>query len=102
MKESRLDVLEQSHEPEIHMQLLMTVKQRKPRIVGDEIDFHFLIAAKHHYILHHAGSWLPGYSSQFETVAMKVDWMDVIACIPHAQPVSLAFPYAKHGLHAIF
>ncbi len=45
---SGLGVLEQSHEPEIQVQLLMTMEQRKPGIIRDEINFNFLITPNHY------------------------------------------------------
>ena len=56
VKNSGLGVLEQSHEPKIHVQLLMTVEERKSGVIGDKINFNFLIASYHHHILHYAGS----------------------------------------------
>src|SRR5579872_2702006 len=44
-------IIEQRHEAEIHMKLLMAVKQSLAGIVGHEIDFHFLITAEHDHIL---------------------------------------------------
>jgi hypothetical protein len=38
------------------MQLLMTMKERTPRIVRYEIKLQFLEAAKHHHILDHSGA----------------------------------------------
>jgi hypothetical protein len=40
----RSNVVEQSHKTEVHMQLLMTVKQSHTRIVGHEVHFCFLVA----------------------------------------------------------
>lgn len=39
------DVIEQRHEPEVHVKLLVAVEQRQSWIVGDEVDFCLLIAA---------------------------------------------------------
>jgi hypothetical protein len=47
----RFLIVEQCHEPEIHMKLLVTVKQRQAGIVGNEVDVGFLIAAKHDDVL---------------------------------------------------
>ena len=60
-----LDVVEQRHEAKIHMELLMTMKQRKPGLVRREINVYFLIAADHHHIFHHSGHRLAGI---FESV----------------------------------
>src|ERR1017187_5683434 len=46
---------------------------------GHEIDFHLLVAAEHDHILEDTGCSLPGHTRQLETVAVKVDGMDVVA-----------------------
>ena len=48
----------------------MAVEQGQARIVGDEIEFHFLKTAEHHYVLDHAGGRLAADAHKFETVAM--------------------------------
>src|SRR5207249_8157268 len=46
-RKQSLHIVEQAHESEIHVQLLMTMKQCQPRIVRHKIHFHFLISANH-------------------------------------------------------
>src|SRR5271165_3327642 len=53
MSKQRLHVIKQRHEAEIHMQLLMTVKQGQAGIVGDEIYLGFLISAQHDDVFDH-------------------------------------------------
>src|SRR5271157_921402 len=96
-----LDVFEQGHEAEIHMQLLMTVEQREAGIIRHKVDLHLLVAADHDNILDDTGRWLPSHTCQFETVTMKVDRMDVVAGVAHAQPVPFAVTYAKHWMHRL-
>jgi hypothetical protein len=45
-------VLDQLHEPIVHVQLLVTVPQSVSRIVGDEIDFHGVEGHYIDYVLH--------------------------------------------------
>lgn len=40
-------VIEESHKPEIHMELLVAVEEGQTRVVGNEIHFRFLVAAEH-------------------------------------------------------
>src|SRR5664280_1046892 len=89
----RLRVVEQRHKSEVHMQLLMAVKQRPARIVGHKVDFDLLVSTHHDNILHDPGRRLSGYAGQFETVAMQMHGMDVVAGVAHAQPI--AFPLAQ-------
>src|ERR1035441_9977771 len=45
-----LNVIEQGHKPEVHVQLLVAVKQSEPWICVDKIDLDFLVPAHHHNI----------------------------------------------------
>ena len=85
-----LDVVEECHESEIHVKLLMTMKESHAGIVRDEIEGNFLIAAKHDYIFRHACGGLAHDASQFESVAMQVDGVQVVALIAHVDAVALA------------
>ena len=42
-----LDIIEQRHEAEVHVKLLMAVEQGQTRIVSNEIHFCFLVASQH-------------------------------------------------------
>src|SRR5882724_10680346 len=79
----------------------MTMKQRKPGVVRREINLDFLIAADHHDIFHNARSHLAAYLSQFETVAMQMDRMNIVTCVLHAKTVTPAFLHRPHGLHVL-
>ncbi len=54
VSKQRLHVIKQRHEAEIHMQLLVAMKQRQAGIVGDEIYLRFLVSAQHHDIFDHS------------------------------------------------
>ena len=88
-------VVEQSHEPKIHVQLLMAVEQREPRIVRRKIYFDFLISAQHHDILHHASGRLAGELGEFEAVPVKMDGMNIVAGIAHTKTVAPALLQVK-------
>src|ERR1700676_1521042 len=49
------DQVEQVHEDEIHVQLLVAVKQREARLIGGEINVHAAKAANQNNILFHPG-----------------------------------------------
>ena len=51
---AHLGILKERHEPKIHVQLLVTMKQRVPRTVGYKVYFYFLVSAEHHDILNDA------------------------------------------------
>src|SRR6266478_1216382 len=86
------DVVEKTHEPVIHVQLLVTVEQRQPGIVRCEVYFDFLIAADHHNVLQHARCRLTCKPSQLEAVPVKMNRMDVVASIAHVQTIAAALP----------
>src|SRR5579872_4318614 len=85
-----LHVIEQGHEAEIHVQLLMTVEQGFARIVGHEIDFYLLIAAEHDDILDDTRRRLAREAGQLETVAVQMNGMYVVAGVAHLQPIASA------------
>src|ERR1700736_1738186 len=94
-----IDVVEQCHKAKIHMQLLMAMKQRESRIVCGEVDFHFLVAAYHDHVLHDAGQRFSRNLGEFEAVPVQMDWMDVVAGIPHPQAVALTLAEMVGGDH---
>jgi hypothetical protein len=84
-----LGIIEQRHESEVHVQLLMTVEQGSAGIVGDKVDLHFLISAKHDDILDNPGRRLSGDAREFEAMTMQMHGVNVVAGIAHAQPIAL-------------
>lgn len=50
----RLDVVEEAHEAEIHMQLLVAVEKGHAGVVRDNVYLGFLVAAKHDHVFHEA------------------------------------------------
>jgi hypothetical protein len=83
-----LDVFEERHEAEVHVQLLVAVEQRQPRIVGNKLKLEFLKSAEHDHIFHDAGRWLTADAHQFEAVPMQVQWMNVVTGISELQAVT--------------
>jgi hypothetical protein len=65
--------IEQGHETEIHVQLLMAVKQGEAGIIGNEVDLDFLVSAYRDHIFHHPLSWLAGDAGQFKL--WRCRWM---------------------------
>jgi hypothetical protein len=77
----RLDGVQQRHEPEVHVQLLMTVKQGQAGLVGGEVDVDRLITADHGNVFAHSGGGSPGDVRDFERVAVQVDGVDVVCAV---------------------
>ena len=65
-----LHIAEQRHESEIHVQLLVAVKQGPSWIVGDEVEGKLLKAAQHDDVLDHTGGCLAADVREFKAVAM--------------------------------
>ena len=84
-----LGVVEQGHEAEVHVELLVAVEEGEAGIVGEEFDFGFLVAAKHDNVFQDAGGGLAGDADKFETMAMEMDGVDVVALIAEADAVTL-------------
>ena len=61
-----LDVIEERHEAEVHVQLLVAVEEREAGVVSGEDDLGLLVATYHDDILKDAGSGLSGDLGQLE------------------------------------
>jgi hypothetical protein len=85
-------VIEQRHETEIHVQLLMTMEQRKTGIVGHEVDFINLIAAQHDDVFQDTRRGSFGEIRELEAVPVKMDGMDVVTGVAHAQTIAFTRP----------
>ena len=52
-----LRVIEERHETEVHVELLVTVEERKTRIVRNKVNIQLLISAEHGYVLYNASGF---------------------------------------------
>jgi hypothetical protein len=66
-------------------------------IVGEEIDFGFLVASEHDDVFHHAGLGLAGDFGDLEGVAVKMDGMKIVAGVAETDAVALAFFEVEGG-----
>jgi len=74
-------VFKERHEPEIHVQLLMTMKQCVARIVSHKIDLYFLVTTEHYDVLDDAGRRSFRHAREFETMSVEMELVDVVAGI---------------------
>src|SRR5579872_1492235 len=100
-RSSDLRIVEKEHEAEVHVQLLVTVKQRHSGIVGHEVELDLLEAAEHHYILDHARRRLAADTHQLKTVPMQMQRMDIVAGIAEFQAIAPPFVDDIGGLHGL-
>ena len=49
-----LDVIEQGHEAEVHVQLLVAVEQSEAGVIRNEVNLRLLVATNHHHIFDHS------------------------------------------------
>lgn len=82
-RKGRLGALEQGHKAVVHVQLLVAVKKRKPRLICGEVDLHFLETPNHDHIFVNACRRLSRDLCQFKNVPMQVHRMDIVAGISH-------------------
>lgn len=68
----------------------MAVEEGEAGIVGEEIDFGFLVAAEHEDIFHYACCRDTGDFGEFKSVAMQMDRMDVVALVAQADAIAAA------------
>jgi hypothetical protein len=62
------DVVEQCHKPEVHVELLVAMEERQPRIIRDKVDLSFLIASEHDDIFEDSRRRLAEDFCEFEAV----------------------------------
>ena len=91
------NILNQLHEAEIHVQLLVAVKERRTRVVGDEIELDLLKPAKHHDVLNNPSGRFAADAHQLEAVAVQMQRMDIVARIAKFEPVALALVHGELG-----
>jgi hypothetical protein len=65
-----LRIFEQCHESEVHVQLLVTMEECQPRVIGNEIECELLESCQHHHILDDARGRPTVDLGQLETVPM--------------------------------
>src|SRR5262245_15369396 len=85
-----LEKSHQAHESFVLMVLVMAMKQRRARVVGDEIELHGAEARHVDGVLHDARGRLVAHLGDLEAVTMQVNRMVVAALVGHGQPVALA------------
>src|SRR5215469_2404041 len=91
----RSHVVEQGHKPEVHVQLLMAVKQSHAWIVGYKVHLGFLVAAQHDNIFEHTGGRFSRQPRQLKAVSVKMDGVNIVTGISHSNPISLALLNVK-------
>ena len=53
-----LHIVEERHESEVHVQLLVAVEQRQAGVIRDKINFGFLVAPEHYDVFQYSRGWL--------------------------------------------
>ena len=66
------DIFKESHKAEIHVEVLMAVKQSEPGIIGKEIDIHPTEAFDQYGVFIDAGRFFPVDLSDLEIMPMQV------------------------------
>jgi hypothetical protein len=79
--------VEEQLETVIHMELLVTVEQRKPFHCRNKIYRDFPEALDENHILHHAGGWPSVNVRQFEAVPVQVDGVGIVGLVIEDQAV---------------
>ena len=87
---ARLDVGHQTHETFVLVILVMAVQQRRPWIVGDEIDLYRTKASHIDRVLHYACRGFVAELGNLERVPMQMDRMVVAAFVGHDKAVALS------------
>src|ERR1700680_4939665 len=83
-----LNVFKESHETEIHVEILMAVKQGEPGIVGDKIDINSTEAFHENRVLKDAGCFFSIDLCDLEIVPMQVKRMHVVALVDERESIT--------------
>src|ERR1700674_3386521 len=83
-----LNVFKESHETEIHVEILMAVKQGEPGIVGDKIDINSTKAFHKNRVLKDAGCFFSIELCDHEIVPMQVKRMHVVALVDERESIT--------------
>ncbi len=82
--------MEQHHEAKIHVTLLMTVKQRQPRIRCNKIYFCRAPRPDYDYIFHQSAERNAIKVCDLKAVTVQMHWMIVHTFVLHDQAITLA------------
>src|SRR6516162_11191705 len=64
------DTVEQSHKTSVHVILHVAVEEAQARLIGGEVESHFLGAAEHRYVLDHPGRRHPDDARDLKAVTV--------------------------------
>src|SRR5208283_3135028 len=83
-----LNVFKESHEAEIHVEILMAVKQGEPGIVRDKIDINSTEAFHQNRVLKDAGCVFSVDLCDLEIMPMQVERMHVVALVDKSESIA--------------
>ena len=82
------NVFKESHEAEIHVEILMAVKQGEPGIVGDKIDINSTEAFHQNRVLKDAGCFFSVDLCDLEIMPMQVERMHIVALVDESESIA--------------
>jgi hypothetical protein len=85
-----LGVVEKRHETVVHVQLLVAVEESEARIISDKVNVVLLVATQHDHVFYDSGCCCSREISKLKAVAMKMNGMNIIASVAHANAIPLA------------
>ena len=83
-----LNVFKESHETEIHVEILMAVKQGEPGVVGKKIDINSTETFYENRVLKDAGCFFSIDLCDLEIVSMQVKRMHVVAFVDKRESIT--------------
>jgi len=83
-----LNVFEQSHEAEIHVEILMAVKQGESGIIRYKIDINSGEAFDQHGVFENSGRFFSMNFRDLEIMPMQVERMHVVALVDESESIA--------------
>jgi hypothetical protein len=81
-------ILKESHEAEIHVEILVAVKQGEPGIIGYEIDINSAVALGEDGVFENSGRFFPMNFRDLEIVPVQVERMHVVALVDESESIT--------------
>jgi hypothetical protein len=87
-KERASDILKESHEAEIHVEILVAVKQGEPGVIGYKIDINSAEALGEDGVFENSGRFFPMNFRDLEIMPVQVERMHVVAFVDESESIA--------------
>ena len=87
-KERASDILKESHEAEIHVEILVAVKQGEPGVIGYKIDINSAEALGEDGVFENSGGFFSVNFRDLKIMPMQMEGMQVVALVDESESIT--------------